>query len=101
MTSYGRTAMPDTIKDEIGLYYPGPIPFTPVRVLVDGRQATVRTCLWAGGWGLKRSTKLPAEKRRIKSLDFVLMRQAGKWRVNDLLVSSTDCDSVPVKGLGW
>jgi hypothetical protein len=101
MTPHGRQVLPNTIDKEIGLYYPGPLPFTPVRIIDQGRRTVVRACVWAAGWGQKRSTKLPAEKRRIEPLDFVLVKRAGRWRVDDVLVTSADCGAVSVRGVGW
>ena len=102
-TAAGIARFQDYAKPEMGLYYPGPMPFTPTAVKVTGGRAVVETCWWAFGFAQDRKTKLPAHKRLIDAEDVILKKQGGQWKVDDLLVhkGGGDCSAVPVKGVGW
>lgn len=87
------------VEEEFGLVYPGPTPFTPVKVQARGSAATVDICLWTAGWGQKRQTKLPVEKREIQPVSVNLKRVAGAWKVDGLIARQGNCSAVPVKGI--
>ncbi len=89
------------VEKEFGLYYPGPLPLTPTAVKVNGRSATVPACVWSGGWGQKRASKLPATKRAIIPINVYLQKSGGAWKVDRAEDGSTSCSSVPVKGVAW
>lgn len=89
------------VDEEFGLYYPGPLPLTPVSVKVTGATASVPTCVWSGGWGQKRATKLPATRKAIIPVKVYLQRAGGAWKVQRAEEGRNDCSSVPVKGVAW
>jgi hypothetical protein len=85
--------------DDMGLLYPGPLPFTPVKVTESGSAATVLACLQSGGWGQDPKTKLPKSKRAVIAADFTLKKVAGRWKVNSFVGSTRSCSKVTVKGV--
>lgn len=89
------------VHDEFGLFYPGPLPFTPVAVRVKGASAAVPGCLQQAGWGQKRATKLPAEKRAIQAVTVRLVKAGSRWRVDRAETRSGSCSGVSVKGVAW
>ncbi len=89
------------VQEEFGLYYPGPLPLTPVAVKVTGAKATVPACVWSGGWGQKRATHLPATRKSIIPINVYLQKAGGAWKVKRAEDGSNDCSSVPVKGVAW
>ncbi len=88
-------------RDEFGLHYPGPLPFTPVGVRVSGATATVPSCVWGGGWGLKPSTNLPVEGRKIYPVDLIFKKAGSSWKLDVFQGRSGSCSDVPVKGVAW
>jgi hypothetical protein len=98
MTRKGRQIMPTRFSQEIGLRYPGPVPFTPVAVRADG---DVVTCMWVAGWGRAEATGKPAERKKVVPMRIDMDRVRGKWRVSDLLYSEADCGAVDVRGVRW
>ena len=102
LTMHGREVLPGQAAEDMKLYYPGPLPFTPTSVDVQGPEsAIVRVCLWVSGWGQSPATKLPAEKRRVEPGKFIMKKQSGSWRVHDLQDDGGNCSNVPVKGVAW
>lgn len=100
-TADGMKRFPRNASDDFGTYFPGPLPFTPVRVRVAGSTSVVTSCLWVQGWGQDPGTKLPVKKRAIGPADLVLKKVAGRWKVDQLLTGSNDCSQVSVKGIPW
>ena len=88
-------------QNEFGLHYPGPLPFTPVGVRVNGATATVPACVWGGGWGLKPSTNLPVEDRKIHPVEMVLKKAGASWKLDLVQGRNGSCSNVPVKGVAW
>jgi hypothetical protein len=101
MTRAGQERFPGYAAEDLGLYYPGPQPFTPTAVTVHGKQATLDLCWWSQGFAQDRGTKLPARKRSIDPARLMLEKQRGRWLVDDLAAGSGNCSKVPVKGVGW
>jgi hypothetical protein len=100
-TSSAMKDLPTQSAEDAGTYFPGPQPFTPVRVRVAGGTAVVSSCLWSDGWGLNPKTKLPARKRNIIPADLVFKKQAGLWKLDAVNAGKTNCSQVPVKGIPW
>lgn len=87
--------------EDAGLFYPGPLPFTPTAVNVEGDRATVPVCAWVQGWAQKPATKQPARPKQIRPTQFLLVRSGGEWKVDDFIDRAGACGSVPVKGQGF
>jgi hypothetical protein len=101
-TAEGLERMVGYGAEDAGLFYPGPLPFTPVGVDVDGTSAAVPMCLWAEGFALDRKTKQPVQPRLIAEGKLTLQQVGGRWKVDDLLAEDdVDCGPVSVKGRGW
>lgn len=90
------------VKDDAGVrYYPGPVPFTPTKVAVNGAKASISACWWAFGWGLKNTTKKPDEPRKIVATTTTLTKTKGVWRVDSSHTVTFSCAGVQVKGVAW
>jgi hypothetical protein len=100
-TRAGLKLFPRLGAEDFGTYFPGPQPFTPLRVKVSGGTAVVSSCLWSDGWGQDRRTKLPARKRNIVPADLVFKKQAGRWKLDTVNAGRNSCSQVPVKGIPW
>jgi len=98
-TDHGRTVVPNIDKSDMGLHFPGPLPFTPVAVSGSGASTQVTICLWEQGWGQKNGK--PAGRKKIGPAVFLMKKVAGTWRVDDLQVATADCSGVKVKGVRW
>jgi hypothetical protein len=101
MTASGRERYQQYAAPDMGLYYPGPMPFTPTGVKVNGRSAQINICWWALGFAQDRDTKRPAEGRKIEPGTMFLKKQGDRWKMHDQLLADGDCNKVPVKGMGW
>jgi hypothetical protein len=101
-TTDGLQRMVGYGAEDAGLHYPGPLPFTPVGVEVDGDGARVPMCLWAEGFALDRETKQPAMAKLIAGGALLLTKHDGAWIVDDLVsAGDVECSGVAVKGRGW
>lgn len=86
-------------ESDMGLVYPGPLPFTPTTVTESGSIANIKACVQAGGWGLDPKTKLPTGSRSIIAADFGLKLTGGAWKLNSVVEGSHSCAKVVVKGV--
>ncbi len=100
-TAEGLDRMVGYGAEDAGLFYPGPLPFTPVDVRVDGTAAQVPMCLWAEGFALERKTKQPPKPRLVAGAALTMAKQGGSWKVDDLVEDDVDCSRINVKGRGW
>jgi hypothetical protein len=101
MTPNGQRVIPPLAADEIGLEYPGPVPFTPTSVDHAGSRANLDVCFWSAGFGLDRKTGQPAHAREVIPMQFAMVRQGGSWKINAFYSSQASCSKVPVKGVGF
>jgi hypothetical protein len=101
MTPNGQRVIPPLAADEIGLEYPGPVPFTPTSVDHAGSGATLQVCFWSAGFGLDRKTGQPAHAREVIPMQFAMVRQGGSWKIDAFYSSKSSCSKVPVKGVGF
>jgi hypothetical protein len=101
MTPNGQQVIPPLAADEIGLKYPGPVPFTPTSVDHAGSKATLDVCFWSAGFGLDRKTGQPSHARVVIPMQFAMVRQGGSWKINAFYSSQASCSKVPVKGVGF
>lgn len=87
--------------EDFGTYFPGPVPFTPVRIQDYGNKKIVFSCEWADGWSLDRETELPALPKDIIATAALVTRVDGTWLVEDISLADHDCAQVKVKGVPW
>lgn len=101
MTKAGRARF-RKIVDTKNAYYPGPLPFTPVRVTgTSDRRQVIRACFQTDGWAQNRKTRIPLEKVTYESADFVVVKQRGRLRFKEAYEANIDCSEVKVVGIPW
>jgi hypothetical protein len=100
-TKEGRKGLDFYTKSDIAakLQYPGPLPFTPVRIREAGSTTTVVTCTWTDGWGLDPATQKPKDKRVVQGEDFVMKKTAKGFKLSRFNDHAIDCSDVNVKGV--
>lgn len=101
MTKAGRRVINRLAQEDIGQRYPGPMPFTPTAVTVDGRRAEVAVCWWGTGFALDPKTKKPARKHSKDTVTYVMKLQGGRWLLHDSIWVKDGCGKVRVKGERW
>ncbi len=101
LTANGQAVLPEGAAEDAGLYYPGPLPFTPLRVKTDGPRSTVVACVMGDGWAQDRASKLPARALNVIPIEFRLVKVDGRWKIDDAVPTGQDCRSVNVKGVPW
>lgn len=97
----GVTALPPIARTDLGYYFPGPLPFTPVDVKVAGEKAQVTICGWVEGFSLNRKTHRPAQKKQISPATFEMSRHRGRWLMDNAVAAQADCSGVKIKGVKW
>jgi hypothetical protein len=102
MTARGADVLPSTIARDVGLYYPGPVPFTPTSVRVDAKEATVPGCVLADGFAKKNEKAgKPARKRQVIAVNFGLVKVDGTWKVDSAKPGALACKGVEVEAVTW
>jgi hypothetical protein len=101
-TPEGQERMVGYGAEDAGLFYPGPLPFTPLDVKVNRSTGTVPMCMWLEGFALDRRTKQPPKPRLVSGANMQLQKQGGKWKIEAVFTAGDlDCSQVSVKGRGW
>jgi hypothetical protein len=95
--------MKQTLGTEVGLHYPGPAPFTPVRVSVTSPTSRkIDICLVSDGFSQKKSTSKPAKPLRIVPVSTQETLTGGRWRISELLSTTAfSCAGVKVPMPSW
>jgi hypothetical protein len=84
-------------KSELGLHAPGPLRFTPVGVRSNGSNTrSVLFCALNEGFNLDPKTGKPAHPREVLAGQATLVRDGGRWKVDDLVKAKFSCAGVPV-----
>lgn len=99
LTPAGQENFVRYYDEEFGLEYPGPLPFTPVRVNTTGDRADVVACIWTAGWGVDPRTGQTVEAREITGVRTFLIRQARAWKLDSGQTAPINCDDVRVRGV--
>ncbi len=87
---------------DVGLYYPGPAPFTPVSVrTVSATRRDVKICIVGTGFAEKRSTKRPAAARKVLAIDAGAVRVSGRWVASQFYTATFSCSGVTVPEPRW
>lgn len=79
-----------------GYTWPGPQPFTPTRVTVSGKTATVSLCLELSGWSQDRRHGRAIHKRAVSPGVFTMVRRGSAWKLDDAATGSFSCSHVKV-----
>ena len=102
MTATVKNNMKATAGSDLGLYYPGPLPFTPIRVtVVSPTVRAVRICAVGSGFAQKRSTHKPAAKRTVVPVDIAATESGGRWIVSKMYAGTFSCSGVTVREVTW
>ena len=97
-TPEGWKRMQGYMAEDMGRYYPGPLPFTPLAVKSSGASGRIPMCLWVGGFSLDPKTRRPDKAPRIVGADLTMKKLGGKWKVDDLYFRDFSCKDTVVKG---
>jgi hypothetical protein len=98
VTPTGLKKMQGYFQEDQGLKFSGPVPFTPTAVRARTGAAEVPMCMWTQGFAFDPATNRPKDARRIDAGTFLMVKQAGKWKINDMVYADHSCSKVPVKG---
>ncbi len=104
MTKSFAATMHHILGPDVGLYYPGPVPFQPVSVTVTSPTArVVRGCLFQQGFTWKsKSAQRAAQRRFIGPAMVFTVRQNGRWIVDNVTAArNVNCKNVEVRTQRW
>jgi hypothetical protein len=101
MTRRGQQVLPQLAAEDFGLYYPGPLPFTPTGVRRNGGTARVVGCYWVEGFALKQRGGVPAKDRLVIPALLRFKKRDGQWKFDGFFDHDHACGNIPVKGIGW
>ena len=98
MTSTVAKEMKQTMGTDVGLHYPGPIPFTPIRVGVPSTTSRrIDACFVSTGFAQKPHTNEPAKKLKVIPVRTTETLTRGRWLLSALLsTGSFSCSGVDV-----
>ena len=98
----GKT-MRHVFNGDVGLYYPGPLPFTPVSVkVVSATERDMRLCVVGTGFAEKRTTHRPAEALKVLPINAAAVLSSGRWLISKQdTASDFSCSRVAVARPRW
>lgn len=102
-TPQGRRTMSKVAREDFGLEYPGPLPFTPIEVETQRRTSEIQACWMAYGFALDPSTGLPADAREVQLATLTMAREGKQWKFDGIAFAqdASPCQDVDVKGVAW
>lgn len=87
---------------DYGLYYPGPVPFTPVAMrAVDADTRLVRLCVLGEGWGQDPNTGDPVNPRAVRAVLATMVRVRSAWLVDHIAETRASCRGVTIREVTW
>lgn len=87
---------------ELGHYYPGPLPFTPIGVRnITSSSRDVRLCLLAGGYSQHPATRKLWTKHSVVAVTAAASLVDGGWRVSKFAGATFACSGVPIATPSW
>ncbi|WP_460791060.1 hypothetical protein [Nocardioides maradonensis] len=84
-----------------GYRWPGPQPFTPTEVTVQGDVASVVGCFQTSGWSVDPATHHRVGKRIVGSYRIGMRRVGGRWRFDSVASTPGSCKKVVVREVKW
>lgn len=98
MTAHGRDVLPPLFTNEFSRFYPGPVPFAPTAVSVQGSRAAIAVCLVSAGFSRAKGTTT-TDTRRVDSARITFTRKGDSWLVDELQSRPGSCAKVTVEDL--
>jgi hypothetical protein len=97
---------PELAANERGLQYPGPVPFTPIKLVVDtDTRKDVLACGYDAGYAVDPATKEPREPLKVIPWQAVMERVGDRWLLSGLynedLAEPVDCSGVTIQEVPW
>jgi len=94
------------VQDEIGLEYPGPVPFGAVSLSTDtAARKDVVGCLVLRGYAEDPATGAPRDQRAVVPAVAVMENREGSWLANGIytqnLPETADCSAVRIEEETW
>jgi hypothetical protein len=87
---------------EVGRIYPGPNPFTPMKVThITPNRREVDVCWVAAGWSLDPKTHKVAEKYRVAPIAAATTRSGQRWLVSQFQQAGFSCKGVKIVKKRW
>lgn len=102
-TPSGVSISAQATAGDVGKRYswPGPQPFTPVGVVVEGGSATMNVCFQTYGWALDGKGRT-VNKRKIEPAVIKVKKVGKRWKVDSVDIGGAiDCSRVKVAGVKW
>lgn len=97
-----RKLMVSLDKGEVGHYYPGPQPFTPVAVKApDASTHVVNMCFLAAGYSQHPRTHTVWNKRRVLPIQATVERINDSWRISHFYSGKFSCQGVKIPEPSW
>ena len=103
MTAAVAGEMKATIGTDVGLHYPGPVPFTPIRVTVASTTSRrIDSCFVSTGFAQKPGTGRPAKALKIIPVRATETVTGGRWLLSQLISTTAfSCSGVKVAMPTW
>lgn len=103
MTAGLASQMKTIIGTDVGTYYPGPVPYTPVRVIVHSSASReIDGCGLSTGFAENRKTHKPAEARKVIPVQVLAVQQSGRWVLSAMYGQArVRCTGVVIKTPRW
>ena len=94
------------VQDEVGLEYPGPVPFAALSLLTDtGARKDVVGCLVLRGYAEDPATGAPRDAREVVLAGAVVENREGSWLADGVytenLPETADCSAVQFQEETW
>ena len=91
------------IGTDVGTYYPGPAPFTPLAVtVVSPTERKIKMCIVSTGFAQNSKTHKPAKKLKLLPSEAVMPLVSGDWKLDSLTQApTTSCAGVKVPMPTW
>ena len=91
------------LGDEVGKYYPGPIPFQPTGLIsTDAAHRQSPGCILVNGFAQNPKTHKPAKAYKTQSVEAYMTQENGRWVVDGLVSNPKgSCSGVKIATPTW
>lgn len=102
MTPDLAQTMRHVLGGDVGLHYPGPIPFTPIGVsFPNAHTRMIRTCFVGTGFAVNPKTGKAPKPRTVLPISAGAILVNGQWLISQLRNSGFSCKGRTVKDVTW